>query len=231
MTLSVLCWCAGAFALGSIPFGYLVGRWYGIDVRRAGSGNIGATNVARLLGRRWAVGVFLADMLKGFAPTFVASRFFPGVGPLPADSAAASTAVLAVGFAAILGHNHSIFLGFKGGKGVATGLGVCLGVYPDLTFPALGCLVLWGLIVGVTRYVSLASMVAAATLPPAVLLGGWVRGRSLSGLSTVVIASVLMAGMICLRHRRNIGRLRTGKEWRLGAAGAASPPPDTGNGV
>lgn len=174
---------------GAIPFGYIAGRFAGIDIRTHGSGNTGATNVWRALGPRWGVPVLVLDMLKGFVPAMVGAQLY-GDG----------TGVLAGG-AAILGHAFPVFLGFGGGKGVATAAGTSLAVAPIamLVLPVVFVAVLW-----LTRYVSLASLVVCALFPVlAVLLGEpW----------PVLVYGVLGAAAITWRHRANIARLRAGTE-------------------
>src|SRR5258708_7503576 len=161
-----------AYVAGSIPFGLIVGRMKGIDVRKAGSGNIGATNVGRLLGKRFFFLVFLLDMLKGLIPMVLAATVARRTSPTPATYAM----VLLVGFAAIAGHMFSVFLGFKGGKGVATSAGVILGLWPYYTLPGLVAIGAFLVVVYFWRYISLASMVAAAVFPIAYLAMGSMRG-------------------------------------------------------
>jgi acyl-phosphate glycerol 3-phosphate acyltransferase len=134
----------GCYLVGGIPFGFLVGRLHGLDIRKAGSGNIGATNVGRLLGRKWGILVFVLDVCKGLLPTLGLGQFLPGAEGLAGWSpAVVNTAWLAGGVACILGHNFPIYLRFRGGKGVATSLGVVLGVYPYLTVSGLCAFGVW----------------------------------------------------------------------------------------
>ena len=163
-----------AYVAGSIPFGLIVGKSKGIDPRTAGSGNIGATNVGRLLGKRFFILVFLLDLLKGLLPMLLAGALLRSQPDEPLKYAL----WLLVGFAAILGHMYSIFLGMAGGKGVATSSGVVLGLYPFFTYPGLACLLLWFVTFKLTRYVSLASILAALAFPVAyVLIGLGAAGR------------------------------------------------------
>lgn len=202
-----------AYLVGSVPFGLLVGKMRGIDVRTAGSGNIGATNVGRLLGAKFFALVFVLDMLKGLLPMLAAGAI---VGFAAAD-ATTYLLWLAVGFAAIVGHMFSLFLRFKGGKGVATSAGVVLGLFPYFTLPAATALAIWGALFGKTRIVSLASIAAAVAFPVVylafALAGGWNPHREQLPL---LVFSVLMALMIVFRHRSNIRRLREGTEHRFG---------------
>jgi len=148
---------AGAYLVGSVPFGYLMGRARGVDLRTRGSGNIGATNVARVLGRRWGLLCFALDVLKGLAPVLLAGLVIAGRGA-SAPGPARQGAWLAVAFGAIAGHVFPVWLRFRGGKGVATSLGVLLGFYPYFTFAGLAALAIWVAVVAVWRYVSLASI-------------------------------------------------------------------------
>jgi glycerol-3-phosphate acyltransferase PlsY len=194
-----------AYLLGSIPFGYLLVRLTGGgDVRETGSGGTGATNVTRRAGRGAGVLTLLLDALKGIAAV-LAARLLLGTGP------GADWWVCAAAAAAVLGHVFPVWLGFRGGKGVATGLGVFLVLAPLATLCALAVFVL---VVGLWRYVSLGSITAAAVLPLAV----W----SLSALgiadrmpAPVLVVATLGAVLIIFMHRANIGRLLTGKESKL----------------
>jgi glycerol-3-phosphate acyltransferase PlsY len=184
-----------AYLLGSVPTGYIVGSWAGVDVRKAGSGNVGATNVARVVGRRQGIVTLVADAAKGFVPVMIAVA----LGLTPAW-------VAAVGIAAFLGHLYPVFLNFRGGKGVATALGIFLALAPWSTAVLIA---VFATVVLTTRLVSLSSM-AAAVCAPAVL---W-----LSSYPPVwVFMSLLIAAMIILRHRENIQRLLSGTEPTSGA--------------
>lgn len=198
-----------AYVIGSIPFGLLVGWAKGIDVRRAGSGNIGATNVGRLLGRRFFYLVFLLDAVKGLAVMVLAGLAVSAAPPSPV----LILLWLAVGFAAIAGHMFSCFLRFRGGKGVATSAGVLLGLWPYFTIPAAAALLLFAVVLKTTRYMSIASMTAALAFPLAfVLIGLWANWHPLGERLPLLVFSLLVAGMIVYRHRSNITRLRAGTE-------------------
>lgn len=197
-----------AYLLGSIPFAYLAGRARGVDLRRHGSGNLGATNAVRVLGVPTGAAVYLLDTLKGFVPVFVlAPLLLTGRQDLWA---------IAMGVAAIAGHVRPVYLGFqKGGKGVATAGGVFLALAPLAT--ALG-LAVWLLVFVPTGYVSLASIVTAALFPFAML------GTGTPARSVLFAVAVIMAVFVVWAHRSNIGRLRRGEEHRFrrrrrGAAG------------
>lgn len=188
-----------SYLAGSIPSAYIAGRVRGVDLRKLGSGNLGATNVARVLGTRIAAVVFIADLLKGFLPVYFLPRYVETLRP--------DLWALVFGVAAILGHVKPIFLlGKGGGKGVATASGVFLA----LAFvPMLIAEVVWIVVFYFTRYVSLASLVGAAVLPIAILV--WSRDPR----SPVFIASVVIALFVFWTHRANIARLRRGEEHRF----------------
>jgi acyl phosphate:glycerol-3-phosphate acyltransferase len=192
------------YLLGSIPFGLLVARMKGVDIRQHGSRNIGATNVWRVCGWRYGLPVFVLDVLKGLGAVVV-SRWL--VARFGGD--AAWTGIVAA-MAGILGHSFPLWLGFKGGKGVATSLGVFTGLIP---LPSLAALALWGIVFKATGYVSLASIVAAVSLPMFAAVAE-VAGRG-CGWPAVGFAGVA-AGLVVVRHRVNIQRLRAGTENRFG---------------
>jgi glycerol-3-phosphate acyltransferase PlsY len=188
-----------SYLAGSIPSAYIAGRLRGIDLRKHGSGNLGATNVVRVLGAKTGAVVFIADLLKGFLPVYFL--------PLHTDTLTPDRWALVFGVAAILGHVKPIFLlGKGGGKGVATASGVFLA----LAFvPMLVSEVVWIATFYFTRYVSLASVLGAAVLPIAIL--AWYRDPQ----TPVFIASVIIAAFVFWTHRANIGRLRRGEEHRF----------------
>jgi len=185
-----------AYLLGAIPFGLLVAKSKGVDIRSQGSGNIGATNVLRVIGKGWGIFTLVLDALKGFIPAF----FFPVLGKVDPEWG------VLFGLVAILGHAFPVYLKFKGGKGVATSAGMLLGVAPLAVGIGIGvwvvCLVIW-------RYVSLASIAASATIAVAVWI---VEDKGL----VVSIALTVLGGMVVLLHRGNIKRLLNGTESRMG---------------
>ena len=185
-----------AYLLGSVPTGYIVGSLAGVDVRKAGSGNVGATNVARVVGKRQGIFTLVADAAKGFIPVILALNL--GLTPV---------ATVFVGIAAFLGHLYPVFLRFRGGKGVATALGVFLGLAPAATVVLT---VVFVVVLIATRFVSLSSMVAAASAP--VVLWLLLYPRISIGMSFFI------AVMIVLRHRENIQRLLSGAEPKCGRA-------------
>ena len=217
MTRPALLWTLAAllpaaFLLGSIPFGLLVGRLRGVDVRGVGSGNIGATNVGRALGKRYFFVVLLLDALKAAVPAGIASVLVHLNLPPSERSAGVYGLWIGAGVAAMLGHIFSPFLGFRGGKGVACGLGLVLGVFPYLTLPGVVGL---GLFVGVlkaSRYVSLGSIVAASSLPITYLIFAWLLNWSLDRQWPVLLLLSLVAALVVVRHRSNITRLLAGTE-------------------
>jgi acyl phosphate:glycerol-3-phosphate acyltransferase len=186
-----------SYLLGSLPTGYLAGKLRGIDIRAVGSGNIGATNVFRALGKTAGSIVLAIDAFKGLA----SCRFVP----MLFSSAPSEKLRIAAGLAAIIGHNYTCWLRFKGGKGIATSAGVLLGWLPLSLAIVLS---LWLLIFALSRYVSLASIAAALALPLAV----WLT----HGSSRMIGISVLVGGLALYRHRANIQRLLNGTEHRFG---------------
>jgi glycerol-3-phosphate acyltransferase PlsY len=199
-----------AYLLGSIPFGLLIAKAHGKDLRSIGSGNIGATNVSRALGRKWAYFCFVLDVLKGLIPMFVTMLI------ARPDSVLTLWLWLAVGCAAILGHIFPIYIKFKGGKGVATSFGVALGLWPYFTVCAFFFAMTWVLVVLIWRYVSLASIAASVTIPLVlivviILMPGW----DFDNLWPILIAAVAIPVMVIVRHRENIKRLLAGTESKI----------------
>jgi acyl phosphate:glycerol-3-phosphate acyltransferase len=194
------------FLLGSIPTGFLVARARGIDIRTLGSGNIGATNVFRFLGVPAGAFVLLADAAKGWIAVWLAPAMFQILAGGPSENFSAIDAARVIGgIAAVLGHNYTPWLGFKGGKGIATSAGVLVALVPWALLVALAA---WIIVFATTRYVSLASIVGAFVLPFAVAVIGY------SGLLVVVTA--LMAVLAIYKHKANISRLMSGTESRIG---------------
>ncbi len=187
----------GAYLLGAIPFGLLLAKAHGVNIREKGSGNIGATTVFRVIGKGWGVFTFTLDALKGFVPSFI----FPQLAGID------SVYGVLFGFIAIVGHTFPVFLKFKGGKGVATSAGMILGVAPFAVGVGFLC---WLICVFTTRYVSLASIVAAI----AVAVTVWIDPRQNSLL--IQSALTLMSILVVWLHRENIKRLINGTENRFG---------------
>jgi glycerol-3-phosphate acyltransferase PlsY len=200
-----------AYLLGSIPFGYLLVRFFRKeDIRAIGSGNIGATNVARSGAKGLGILTLALDLLKGLAAVLIARHFSPGA---PSDLMPSDLMCAAAVFA-VLGHVFPVWLGFRGGKGVATALGVFLAIAP---WAALGALAVFLLLVFTTRYVSLASVLAAVVIPIFAML-------TVANRSPVFIGAVLfIALLVVVKHHANIARLLQGKESRFGSSKSAEP--------
>ncbi len=199
---------AAAYLIGSLPFGYLVARSRGVDIFRQGSGNIGATNIGRVLGRRFGIIVFVLDFAKGAVPV-VGARLLagPSATELPPDSLA-----VAAGLAAFLGHLFPLYLGFRGGKGVATGAG---GVTVLLPGPTLGAALVWLAVLCATRYVSLSSLAAVTALCALRVAATASIGPFAPDQLILTLFCFLAAGLVFVRHHANLGRLLRGTENRL----------------
>jgi acyl phosphate:glycerol-3-phosphate acyltransferase len=196
MDMGTAVFIAGAYLVGAIPFGLLFGRALGgVDVRSAGSGNIGATNVLRAAGKKAALFTLLADCLKGLIPVLLAAHLFSDVW----------ITVLS-GMAAILGHNFPVYLKFKGGKGVATSYGVVLAVAP---WTGLICLLAWAGAAAIWKYSSLSALVSFAVYPLIIFA---VHGDS----KPQEFLSLFVFALIYYRHRENIKRLLSGTESKIG---------------
>ncbi len=191
------------YLVGSVPFAYILPKVLsGLDIRQHGSGNVGATNVGRVMGWRYGVAVFLLDVLKGLVPVYLASKYF-ALGP-------GHPLVILCGAGAILGHVFPIYLRFKGGKAAATSVGVFLVLAPKAI---LGALLVWCVIVAVTRYVSLGTMLGSMALCILFVYfhpDPFGEGRYLMGVSAA------MPPLIIFRHKENIKRLFAGTEPKLG---------------
>jgi len=198
----------GAYLYGSIPFGFIMARIFkGVDIRNRGSGNIGATNAARVLGFRFFPLIFLLDFSKGFLSAYMGLRVFSGFSGFTPPPLAVICAL-----AAVAGHIFPVFLGFKGGKAVAAGTGAFVVLAP---WAVLAAAVVWAILFSVFRYVSLASIIAAVTLGTAV----WVPPVNPEPLGEGVFLTffaTFAALMIIFLHRSNIGRLLSGSEHRIG---------------
>lgn len=203
-----------AYLIGSVPFGLLITAAHGKDLRTIGSGNIGATNVARALGKKWAYVCFALDLLKGLVPMLLAQ-------PLLSTQTNNNYVTLlllwlAVGCAAIIGHIFPIYLKFKGGKGVATSFGVALGLWPYFTISALFAVSIWLVVVLIWRYVSLASIVASVAFPIFLLSTiSLKQSWQFASLWPLVVASVAIPLMVIIRHRENVKRLLAGTEHKI----------------
>ena len=192
-----------AYFFGAIPFALIIGKLHGVDIRKVGSGNVGATNVTRAVGPIHGKICFVLDLLKGTIPVLIAQLVLPGYPWM----------ALAAGAVAIVGHMFPVYLKFKGGKGVSTGAGAALALAP---YPLLCALALWAGLFLVTRYVSVASIAAAAALPVFTLL------FRIAGVGSAAAKSLPVLGFFCIiaavtiyRHRSNIRRLLDGTENRF----------------
>ena len=196
----------GSYLLGSIPFGYLAGRLQGIDIRQAGSCNVGATNVVRLLGKRYGYPVFALDVLKGFAAVKISMLM--ATGRPPEWNSPEIFGILAA-MSSVLGHLYPPWLKFKGGKGVATSAGALLALTPVSTLIGVA---IWIIVFWLTRYVSLASITAAVVLPIVILV---VSSPDQNKRKPLVCSSICVAAVVVWRHRSNLSRLIRGTEPRF----------------
>ena len=195
-----------SYLLGSIPAGYLAGRVAGIDIRHAGSGNIGATNVMRVLGKRYGYPVFVVDFLKGLMAVsisiFIEKRVQPVLVPTELLGIVAA-------ISCVIGHSFPVWLSFKGGKGVATSMGALFGLVP---FVALIGVAVWVITFEMTRYVSVASMTAALAVPISILI---LMPLKQTGGAVLLYFSICLAALVIFRHRSNLSRLVRGTEPRF----------------
>ena len=195
---------ASSYVIGSVPWGFIFARARGIDIRQKGSGNIGAANATRVMGRKWGYAVFLCDFLKGFLSVKLGQLIagFFQVDPVLAGVLAAA--------ASVIGHDFPVWLGFKGGKGIATLAGVVLGLFPPVVCVLFG--VVWVVVFLLGRYTSLASISAVITLPIAAAL---IVAKNEAGFPLLVGFCVFMAALAIWKHRGNIVRLLNGTENRF----------------
>lgn len=214
-----------AYLVGSVPVGLLMARGRGVNLREIGSGNIGATNTMRALGKRLGLLCFALDVAKGAVPTATAAALLIDLPMSTMDA----WRWLVVAAAAVAGHMFPVWLRFRGGKGVATGLGALLGMWPVLTLPAIGAALIWFVSLRLTRYVGVSSCIAAAAIPPmtwaTLSLGNAGRLRLWDGqipATPFIAATALLAAFVVLKHRGNLRRALAGVEPRVGAARAPS---------
>ena len=201
----------GTYLLGSIPFGLIIARAHGKDLRTIGSGNIGSTNLSRALGKKWAYLCFCLDVVNGLAPV-LAATFILSYPPAVKDL----FLWLAVGCAAVLGHIFPIYIKFKGGKGVATSFGVALGLWPYYTICSVFAFVVWVITVLLWRYISLASIAASVTFPIALVLAIMLKPDwDFTNLWPLLTAATAIPLMVIIRHRQNIRRLIKGTESKV----------------
>ena len=195
----------GSYLLGSIPFGYLAGQFAGIDIRKFGSGNIGATNAVRVLGKKYGYPVFAFDFLKGFGSVRISMLM--ASGPPPGWNSPEMFGIAAA-ISCVIGHSYPPWLKFKGGKGVATSAGTLFALAP---IAGLIGVAIWMVIFWVTRYVSLASVTAAVALPIVILAVSWRNENA----KAIFYFSVCVAAVVIWRHRSNLSRLLSGTEPRF----------------
>ena len=202
--LANIIWVVVAYLIGSIPTAYLVAkRVSGIDIREHGSGNIGATYVFRTMGKKWGALVLAADILKGWV---VVAILAPTASAFPEVSS--SLRQLLFGAAAIAGHTWTPWLKLKGGKGIAASAGVLIGIFP---LASLVVIAIWAICFFIWRYVSLASIVAAASFPIMLLI----LHREIDSFGIIFLISILLSGLLIYNHRSNIERLKRGEELRV----------------
>lgn len=213
-TTALFASAACGYLCGSLPFGYWAGRLRGIDIRQHGSGNIGATNVVRVLGKPIGIPVFLLDMMKGWLPVFLAASWMKAAG---ANIELISTAKVVGGFSAVLGHMYTFWLSFKGGKGIATTAGVLMGMSLAGFF---GGWAAWLVVFFASKYVSLASIAAAVSVPSSMAFVMWREDQWDAVMLTFGIVVMLLA---IWKHRANIQRLLAGTENRAGAKKIPTP--------
>ncbi len=195
-----------SFLLGSIPFGYLAGRIAGIDIRKAGSGNIGATNVVRVLGKRYGYPVFVLDFLKGLGAVRISIAIASGVRP---EWATPEMFGVVAAVSSVIGHSFPPWLNFRGGKGVATSAGALFGLMPLATLVGIA---IWILVFWLTRYVSVASVATAVALP--LVISIMTRLDQSQG-NALFYSSLCIAAVVIWRHRSNLSRLMRGSEPRF----------------
>jgi glycerol-3-phosphate acyltransferase PlsY len=218
-----------AFLLGSIPFGLLIAKSRGINIREHGSGNIGATNVLRIVGKKYGITCFVLDFFKGLIPALLAYNLYKFTGAnetmtiaflrehaidLGDEQFKVQALQVFTGLCAILGHNYSPWVSFKGGKGIATSAGVLIAFMP---FGTLILIAIFILTYKITRYISLASIIAAASLPFIVLYGSWSHGKLADGTwnQPLLAFAIFIAVMAIWKHRSNINNLLSGKEFQF----------------
>jgi glycerol-3-phosphate acyltransferase PlsY len=199
----------GSYILGSIPSGFIAGKLAGVDIRKVGSGNIGATNVTRTLGKRYGYSVFAADFCKGPVSILLAST----VARQPGASGSTELHEIIAAVCCVLGNAFPVWLGFRGGKGVAVSAGLLFALMP---WAGLTAITVWIAVFYLTRYVSLASIVAAVLLP--VVVFALLYYRKMTEWSFLYV-SVALTAFVVIRHRSNISRLIRGTEQRFRKSG------------
>jgi glycerol-3-phosphate acyltransferase PlsY len=200
-----------AYLLGAVPFGFMIAKAHGKDLRKIGSGNIGATNTGRILGKKWGIICLILDSLKGLIPMLIAKTQL--TSPM---STTQLWLWLAVGCGAVLGHIFPVYLNFKGGKGVATSLGMVLGLFPYYTIAGVGAFVVWLATVLISRYVSLASITAALIFPVILTIEIFcVKSWEFATLWPLIVIALVMPLLVVIRHAENIKRMLEGSEAKV----------------
>lgn len=209
MKFAILITCS--YLLGSVPFGLIIAAAHGKDLRKIGSGNIGATNLSRAMGKKWAYFCFCLDAGKGLVPMIVARKFIPA-----SPSVTELFIWLICGVAAVVGHVFPIYLKFKGGKGVATSLGLALGLWPYYTVCAAVAFAVWVVVVLIWRYISLGSVVASVAFPiTLILMIAAISTWHFAELWPLMTAAIAIPIMVISRHRENIKRITAGTESKI----------------
>ncbi len=204
-----------SYLVGAIPTSIIMSKIVkGIDIRNHGSGNAGGSNVFRVMGWKYGITVILLDATKGMIAVLLVSRLYFGNFPFPNATPFDDFTLVQIiaGFAAILGHIWTIFAGFKGGKGIATGLGILVSI---VTVDMLLGLVVFAIVVGVSKYISLGSLAAAFSVPLFMIIRENVFGVDISGYGTILPLAIGLAFLVMYTHKSNIGRLINGNENKI----------------
>jgi len=204
-TLVTILWLLGAYLVGGIPFGFIIGKMRGVDVRTVGSKNIGATNVFRTVGKSWGLIAFTLDVLKGLVPVVLAKQYIVGCG-----GQGLTALPLLVGIMCVVGHMLTPYMKFKGGKGVATAFGMLIGLIPGLVGVAFA---IFAVTFACSHYISLGSCVASAFLAISIWFP-WLGAAGYADIPQCVLVTVI-ALFIIFKHRANIKRLASGTENRI----------------
>ena len=194
-----------SYLTGAIPWGFIIGTLKGVDIREQGSGNIGATNVTRIIGKRWGVLCFFIDFLKGFFPVVIVKILFPNI--LFLTQTQISMAIILAVLGTVIGHMYPIYLGFKGGKGVSTGAGALVAITP---YAVICGLIIWVATFKISKYVSLASIIAAISVAVLSIIFSFSNIYKLD--CTLLYFIVFISFMAVLKHKANIKRLLNGTE-------------------
>lgn len=210
--ITVVILIIASYLIGSISFAMLIAQAHGIDLRAVGSGNLGATNLSRACGKKWAYICFALDLLKGFIPVFAAKIIIIPKSPTPGIL----SVWLLIGAAAIIGHIFPCFFNFKGGKGVATSFGFVLGIWPYYTIAGIAAFIIWALVVLTSKYISLGSVLAAAAFPMIlIILTAFVPGWHFNILWPLILTAIILCSLVIFLHRSNLKRIVEGNEHKV----------------